>query len=64
MDNTPSVEAGFRESLQDLQAVITALLPLCPTTGELLESVKLAVENDTHLALVMGIVRLASVKKR
>ena len=56
------VEAGFKESLKDVAMVIERLSPHCKTVPDLFDTVKLALENDTHFQLVMSIV-LAKNKK-
>ena len=50
------VEAGFKESLKDVATIIERLSPHCKTVPDLFDTVKLALENDTHFQLVLSIV--------
>lgn len=46
----------FRASLEDLSVVAEKLLPVCPATADLLGMVRLAMENDGQLRLLMATV--------
>lgn len=52
MTDRSSALESFRESLEDVVAIVEGLAPFCVSTRELLEMVKLAVENDGQLRLL------------
>ena len=64
VQNTVSVEEGFRESLKDFVTVSKALSPICHSTDELIQIVELALENDGQLKIIMGMVESFSKGKR
>lgn len=49
----PQQEEGFREALKDVVAVVEKLAPYCQSFDDLVSMVKLAVENDGQLRLLM-----------
>ena len=55
-DTKPSVEESFKESLEDVKAVVEKMLETAPTTEDLLAQIHLALENDHHLRLLMAYV--------
>lgn len=52
----PSTEESFRESLKDVLAIIQRMAPHCGSLEELAETVKLGLENDVHLRLLLSVV--------
>lgn len=48
-------EEGFRDDLSDLVVILERLSPYYSTTEELLDSCKLATDNEIHLRLVFGL---------
>lgn len=54
-NETPQdVEGRFRESLQDVVVVLERLAPLCATPEEMLALIKLGLESDAQLRLLLG----------
>ena len=54
VENKPSQEDGFRESLQDVVAIADRLSLHCHTVQELVELCQSAIEHDWQLRLVMS----------
>ena len=48
-----SQEQAFRESLQDVVVVVEKMLPLCPSSSDLLDILALALANEAQLRLVL-----------
>ena len=53
---TEETEASFRSSLEDVVTITEKLSPYCRTVEDLLGMVRLALENDGQLHLLMGLV--------
>ena len=48
---------NFRESLADLVTICEKLLPYCDDIAELLGMVRLALENDGQLKIIMALMQ-------
>lgn len=51
-----SARDGFRESLEDVAAVLAVLSPHCSSWEQLNELVRLALENDAQLDFLLSVV--------
>lgn len=54
MNDKISVEDGFRESLKDVVTICEKLSASCQSTSDLTEMLKLALENDGQLRLILS----------
>lgn len=52
-----SVEESFRESLEDVIAIAEKMGTHCKSTSDLTNMLKLALENDGQLSLILSIVQ-------
>lgn len=50
---TQEIEASFRQEIDDIVAVIEGLAPLYSDIHEMIDSLKLAKDNDGQLRLIM-----------
>lgn len=48
------IEASFRSSLKDVVEIAEKLAPHCKSVDELVDMLKLAIENDGQLRFLMG----------
>ncbi len=51
-----TTEEAFRESLKDVAAIMESLTPVCSDVKDMAEMIRLAVQNDGQLKLIMKIV--------
>lgn len=52
-----SQEQEFRESLQEAMALIRAVMPLCPTTQDLMEVLHLAMGSDAQVRMLISLIQ-------
>lgn len=56
MQDKPSTEDAFRDSLKDVVAVAERLKLYYSTIEEFQESCQLAIDNEVHLKLLIGLI--------